>query len=116
MQGERGVEGCRRTGRDERGQVVVLFALLIPMLLALGAVVLDVGNWYVHKRHLQTLVDAGALAGAPKFVGLLVSVRGSRNRESRHPRRRARVRGRPVTRSGDAQSSASRCRTTSTSF
>jgi hypothetical protein len=55
--------------RDERGQVVVLFALLIPVLIALGAVVLDVANWYVHKKHLQTLVDSGALAAAPKFVG-----------------------------------------------
>jgi len=47
----------------------VLFALLIPMLLALAAIVLDVGNMYVHKRHNQTLVDAGAFAGATKFVG-----------------------------------------------
>ena len=30
---------------------------------------LDVGNWYVHKRHLQTQVDAAALASAPQFVG-----------------------------------------------
>ena len=49
----------------ERGQVVVMFALLIPVLFGLGAIVLDVGNWYVHKRHLQTQVDAAALAGAP---------------------------------------------------
>ena len=61
--------GCRHRCRDERGQVVVLFALLLPVLLTLGSVVLSVGNWYVHQRHLQTLVDAGALAAAPKFVG-----------------------------------------------
>jgi hypothetical protein len=47
----------------------VLFALLLPMLLALAAVVMDVGNMYVHKKHNQTLVDAGAFAGATKFVG-----------------------------------------------
>ena len=69
MRGKWGNGGCCRTGRDERGQVVVLMALLLPMLLALASVVLDVGNWYVHKKHLQTLVDAGALAAAPKFVG-----------------------------------------------
>jgi hypothetical protein len=68
VQGELRTRGCRRQ-RDERGQVVVLFALLLPMLLALGALVLDVGNWYVHKKHLQTMVDAGAFAAAPKFVG-----------------------------------------------
>jgi Putative Flp pilus-assembly TadE/G-like len=69
MKGERGRRvGCRSV-RDERGQVVVLFALLIPTLLALTAVVLDIGNMYVHKKHNQTLVDAAAFAGATKFVG-----------------------------------------------
>jgi len=66
MKGEWG----RRVGlRDERGQVAVLFALLVPMILALSTVVLDVGNMYVHKKNLQTLVDAGAFAGGTKFVG-----------------------------------------------
>jgi hypothetical protein len=55
--------------RGERGQVVVFFALLLPVLFALGAIVLSIGNWYVHKRHLQTQVDAAALAGGPAFVG-----------------------------------------------
>jgi hypothetical protein len=32
-------------------------------MLAMGAIVLDVGNWYTHARKLQTKVDAGALAG-----------------------------------------------------
>jgi hypothetical protein len=52
----------------ERGQVVVLFALMIPVVFAIGAVVIDIGNWYVHKRHLQTQVDAAVLASAPAFV------------------------------------------------
>jgi len=56
---------CRREG----GQVVVFFALLIPVFFALAAVVIDVGNWYVHKRHLQTQVDAAVLAAGPQFVG-----------------------------------------------
>jgi hypothetical protein len=47
----------------ERGQVVVLFALLIPMLLALGAFVVGIGNWYTHAKNLQTKADASALAG-----------------------------------------------------
>ena len=51
-------------GRRERGQVVVLFALLLPVILGIGSVVVTIGNWYVHKKHLQTLVDAGAFAGA----------------------------------------------------
>ncbi|HEX4745710.1 MAG TPA: Tad domain-containing protein [Gaiellaceae bacterium] len=70
VQGESRHRVCRRQhARAERGQIVVLFALLLPVFLALGAIVIDVGNWYVHKKHLQTMVDAGALAGAPKFVG-----------------------------------------------
>ena len=55
--------------RAESGQVLVFFALLIPVVFAIGAIVIDVGNWYVHKRHLQTPVDAGALASGPEFVG-----------------------------------------------
>jgi Flp pilus assembly protein TadG len=55
--------------RDERGQVLVMFALLLPVLLVLGSVVLDVGNWYVLRKHLQTQVDAAALAGGPAFTG-----------------------------------------------
>ncbi len=60
-------DGRRRS--RESGQVAVLFALLLPVILILSVVVVDIGNWYVHKKHLQTLVDAGAFAGATKFVG-----------------------------------------------
>jgi hypothetical protein len=49
--------------------VVVLFALLLPVIMGLGSVVLAAGNWFVHKKHLQTLVDAGALAGGGAFTG-----------------------------------------------
>ena len=57
----------RRTA--ERGQVVIFFALLLPVILGLGSVVVSVGNWYVHKKHLQTLVDAGAFASGQAFTG-----------------------------------------------
>jgi Putative Flp pilus-assembly TadE/G-like len=59
----------RRSVRHEAGQVVVFFALLIPVIFGLAAIVMDVGNWFVHKRHLQTQVDAAVLAAAPHFVG-----------------------------------------------
>jgi len=61
----------RRTSHlaSERGQVAIMFALLIPVLFMLAAIVLDIGNWYVHKRHLQTQVDAAVLAAGPAFVG-----------------------------------------------
>ncbi len=54
---------CVARARRERGQVVVLFALLIPVFLMLAAVVVGGGNWYTHAKHLQTKVDAAALAG-----------------------------------------------------
>jgi hypothetical protein len=52
---------------DERGQVVVVFALLIPVLLALSGFVIGIGNWYVHGKHLQTKADAGAFAGGDSW-------------------------------------------------
>lgn len=55
--------------RQDSGQVVVVFALLIPVIFVMASVVMDVGNWFVHKRHLQTQVDAAALASGPTFVG-----------------------------------------------
>ena len=50
--------------RDERGQAFALAALMIVMLLGMGAFVLDVGSWYRTQRRLQGTADAAALAGA----------------------------------------------------
>jgi putative Flp pilus-assembly TadE/G-like protein len=50
--------------RGERGAVVVLVGLMVPAIFLLLAFVIDTGNWWTHKRHLQTQVDAAALAGA----------------------------------------------------
>jgi putative Flp pilus-assembly TadE/G-like protein len=66
--------------RRERGQVVVLFALLLPVILGIGSVVVTIGNWYVHKKHLQTLVDAGAFAGGTQFTGCFQDSVGTNNR------------------------------------
>ena len=49
--------------RDERGQVFVLFALILPLILILTSITWDAGNWWVKRRNLQTKVDAAALAG-----------------------------------------------------
>lgn len=51
--------------RGEHGAVAVLFALLVPLiLLPIGAIVVDIGFWYVNAKHAQTTADAGALAAA----------------------------------------------------
>ena len=39
--------------RDERGTILALSAVMIPVFLLLAALVIDVGNWYTHKRQLQ---------------------------------------------------------------
>jgi Flp pilus assembly protein TadG len=52
---------------EERGGVLVMFALFAPVLILFMAFVLDVGNWFEHKRHLQLQADAGALAAAQEF-------------------------------------------------
>ena len=41
----------------------------VPSSSTIGSIVVSVGNWYVLKRHLQTQVDAAALAGGPAFTG-----------------------------------------------
>ncbi|TMJ94700.1 MAG: hypothetical protein E6G67_08790 [Actinobacteria bacterium] len=52
---------------DERGGVLVMVALWLPVLVLLASFVIDVGNWFEHKRHLQLQADAGALAAAQDF-------------------------------------------------
>jgi hypothetical protein len=47
--------------------MAILVALLFPALMVLGVLAVDFGNWYVHKRELQTQADAAALAGGDNF-------------------------------------------------
>lgn len=54
---------------NQRGQAMVLFAILLPLIMMIGSFVITVGNWWVHKRHLQTQVDAAAFAGGTEFWG-----------------------------------------------
>jgi hypothetical protein len=53
---------------DERGVAAVMVALSFPIILLFCVVSVDVANWFVHKRHLQTQADAAALAGAGMFT------------------------------------------------
>src|SRR5215210_3188714 len=50
---------------SDRGAVLPWFVLWLPVIVLFVVFVLDVGNWFVHKRHLQMQADAGALAGGP---------------------------------------------------
>jgi Putative Flp pilus-assembly TadE/G-like len=56
-----------RVRRDERGAVLVIVAVSLPLLLVLAAFVIDAGDWFVHNRHLQMQADAAALAAAQEY-------------------------------------------------
>jgi Flp pilus assembly protein TadG len=51
----------------EQGAVMVMVAIALPVLILFASFAIDVGNWFVHARHLQTQADAGALAAAGDF-------------------------------------------------
>ena len=53
---------------NSRGQVAVLYALLIPIFLFMGGVGLDLGWYYLNVSRLQNAADASVLAGADKLI------------------------------------------------
>src|SRR5207247_1159947 len=53
-----------RVARREHGGVLVLVAVWLPLAVLLASFVIDIANWFEHKRHLQMQADAAALAGA----------------------------------------------------
>lgn len=53
---------------NQRGGVMVLSAVMIPVFLLLTAVVIDVGNWFTHDRQLQNRADAAALAAGIEYA------------------------------------------------
>ena len=57
-----------RLRHEERGAVVAWVVLWIPLLIVIATFVIDVGNWWTHKRHLQNQVDAGALAAGAGYL------------------------------------------------
>lgn len=52
---------------QSKGYIFVLFAIMIPLLLAMSALVVDIGYAYVAKANLQNAADAAALAGAAQL-------------------------------------------------
>jgi Flp pilus assembly protein TadG len=51
----------------ERGQVLILTALFLVVLLVAGALAIDYSSWLVARRDYQAVVDAAALAGAAEL-------------------------------------------------
>ena len=65
--------GARREimhANSESGGVLVLVAVTLPVIIMLASFVIDVGNWYEHKRHLQLQVDSAALAGGGLYAAM----------------------------------------------
>ncbi|MBR2520510.1 MAG: pilus assembly protein [Selenomonadaceae bacterium] len=53
---------------SRRGQMLVLFALLIPIILLFVGLGIDLGWYYLNVSRLQNAADAAALAGARKII------------------------------------------------
>jgi len=51
-----------------RGQILVLFVISLVVLIGLAALGVDVGYMYTVRHELQRCADAGALAGASRFI------------------------------------------------
>jgi Flp pilus assembly protein TadG len=52
----------RRIGRDDRGAVTVIVAIMMVVVLGIAALVVDVGSVEVRRAQLQDAADAAALA------------------------------------------------------
>ena len=52
----------------QRGQVLVFYALMIPLLLLFAGAGLDLGWYYLNVSRLQNAADAAALAGAQALI------------------------------------------------
>ncbi|HWP29313.1 MAG TPA: pilus assembly protein TadG-related protein [Chloroflexota bacterium] len=51
-----------------RGQIIVLFALLLPVLIGLVGLAVDGGRLLAERRHLQAVADAAAWAAAAEVL------------------------------------------------
>jgi Putative Flp pilus-assembly TadE/G-like len=54
--------------REQRGQVLVIFALGLVALFAAAGLAFDIGRFYTERRSLQNAADAAALAAANSLI------------------------------------------------
>ncbi len=52
----------------QRGQAIVMYALMLPILFTFVGAAADFGWWYFNESRLQNAADAAALAGANQIV------------------------------------------------
>ncbi len=53
---------------EPQGQVVVMLAILMTLLLAFAGITIDIGRQMAERRHLQNAADAGALAACRALI------------------------------------------------
>jgi Flp pilus assembly protein TadG len=64
---------ARSRDNSQAGQAVVIVALIIVVLIAMGALVFDVGLATTDRRNLQAYSDAAAVAGARSYTSASVN-------------------------------------------
>jgi putative Flp pilus-assembly TadE/G-like protein len=57
----------------ERGAVLVLVAVTLPVIIFFVAFGIEVGHWFDYSRNLQNRADAAALAAAQQFGNLCIN-------------------------------------------
>ena len=62
------MKSFRRFRSEERGNIAVMFALLLPVVMLAGAFAVDEGSLYLERRqaHLPIPSEAGRAIGAPR--------------------------------------------------
>lgn len=60
--------------RQQRGQVAVIMAIVIVLLIMMIGLVVDLGYLYTRKTELQNAADAAALAGAKELNGTAAGI------------------------------------------
>jgi len=63
-----------KTIRDQQGQVAIIVAIVIGLLIVVVGLVVDLGYLYTRKTELQNAADAAALAGAKELNGATICV------------------------------------------
>lgn len=64
--------------RSEKGQSIVIIAIVMVGMLALAGLAIDGGNLFLQRRRVQNASDAGAMAGT-RVLALIISECGSGN-------------------------------------
>src|SRR2546423_15602482 len=82
------VPNSREKKRGERGQMLLVAAISMAVLLGFTALAIDMGLFFENRRHLQNTADAAALAGVeqlPANPGLGISDANDRAAKNHGP-------------------------------